>query len=118
MSAMKRSRRGLDTESWAFALEVYKQPRVAESCLALQAEAGVDIIILLFAAFSAVRHHVLFEPSDLAEIDSICSALRGQNFPPLPAFCGALKVGAFPPPHRAAQGPRSKNKARQTSPAR
>src|SRR5258708_25687775 len=103
MSAMKRSRRGLDTESWAFALEVYKQPRVAESCLALQAGAGVDVIILLFAAFAAVSHHVLLDPSDLAEIDSICSAWREPILPPPPAFPVALKSGPSPAPHPATQ---------------
>src|SRR5258707_5884873 len=106
MSAMKRSHRGLDAVSWAFALEIYEQPRVAESCLALQAEAGVDIIILLFAAFAAVRHHVLFEPSDLAEIDSICSAWRGQIRPPVPGVSVGLEVGPSPRPQRANERPR------------
>src|SRR5258708_39699955 len=112
MSAMKRSRRGLDTESWAFALEVYKQPRVAESCLALQAGAGVDVIILLFAAFAAGRHHVLLEPSDLAEIDSICSAWRGQIVRPPRAVPRGLKAGPSPPPHPATQGLESKSQAK------
>jgi uncharacterized protein (TIGR02444 family) len=115
MSVMKRSHRGLDAESWAFALEIYEQPRVAESCLALQAGAGVDVIILLFAAFAAVRHQVLFEPSDLTEIDGICSPWREQVVRPLRAFRVALKSGPSPAPNRATERLRSKIKASELS---
>jgi uncharacterized protein (TIGR02444 family) len=115
MSAMKRSHRGLDAESWAFALEIYEQPRVAESCLALQAKAGTDVIILLFAAFAAVRHRVLFEPSDLKEIDGICSPWREQVVRPLRAFRVALKSGPSPAPNRATERLRSKIKASELS---
>ncbi len=112
---MKRSRRGVDTESWAFALELYERPRVAQCCLALQAEAGVDVIILLFAAFAAVRHHVLFEPSDLAEMDTICFAWREQVVRPLRAFRVALKSGPSPAPNQATERLRSKIKASELS---
>ena len=42
-------------ESWAFALKIYAQPGIAEACLRLQAEAGVDVMMLLTAAFAAAR---------------------------------------------------------------
>jgi uncharacterized protein (TIGR02444 family) len=111
----KRSRRGLEAESWAFALKVYEQPRVAESCLALQANAGVDVIVLLFAAFAAVRHQVLFEPSDLAEIDGICCPWREQVVRPLRAFRVALKSGPSPAPNRMTERLRLKIKASELS---
>jgi uncharacterized protein (TIGR02444 family) len=75
----------------------------------------VDVIILLFAAFAAVRHHVLFEPSDLAEIDSICSAWREQIVRPLRAFRVALKLGPSPAPNRTTERLRSKIKASELS---
>jgi uncharacterized protein (TIGR02444 family) len=113
--ALKLSRRGLDAESWAFALAIYAQPRVAECCLALQAEAGVDVIILLFAAFAAVRHHIRLEPSDLAEIERICVLWRDQVVRPLRAFRVALKSGPPPAPNRATERLRSKIKASELS---
>jgi len=36
---------------WRFAVAVYSQPGVSERCLALQDEQGVDVNILLFAAW-------------------------------------------------------------------
>ncbi len=108
---MKRSRRSLEAESWAFALEVYARPRVADACLRLQAEAGVDVILLLFAAFAAVRHRVLLEPSDLMEMDRICSPWREQVVHPLRAFRVGLKSGPSPAPSQATERLRSKIKA-------
>jgi uncharacterized protein (TIGR02444 family) len=110
-SDKKRSRRNLDAECWAFMLKIYQQPRVAECCLALQAEAGVDVIILLFAAFAAVRHRVLLKPSDLAEIDGICALWREQVVHALRALRVALKQGPAPAPNPATERLRSKIKA-------
>ncbi len=44
---------GLDLDSpfWHFALRVYAQPGVAPQCLSLQDENGVDVNMLLFAAW-------------------------------------------------------------------
>ncbi|MGB6637399.1 MAG: DUF2390 domain-containing protein, partial [Bradyrhizobium sp.] len=36
----------LEADSWAFALAIYAKPGVAEACLTLQNEAGVDVMLL------------------------------------------------------------------------
>ena len=41
----------LDTPLWAFSLAVYGGDGVAEECLDLQERLGLDVNILLFAAF-------------------------------------------------------------------
>jgi len=33
---------------WRFSLHFYRQPKVADTCIALQEEAGVDVNLLLF----------------------------------------------------------------------
>jgi uncharacterized protein (TIGR02444 family) len=108
--ARRRSRRALDAECWAFMLSIYQQPRVAECCLALQAEAGVDVIVLLFAAFAAVRHRVLLKPTDLAEIDGICVLWREQVVHALRTLRVVLKQGPAPAPNPATDRLRSRIK--------
>ena len=49
---MRRARPELEAECWAFALAIYARPGVAEACLALQNEAGVDVMLLLTTTLS------------------------------------------------------------------
>ena len=49
----------LEAECWAFALAIYAKPDVAEACLALQDEAGVDVMMLLTTTFAAVKQRLL-----------------------------------------------------------
>ena len=42
----------LEAECWAFALAIYARPGVAEACLTLQNEAGLDVMLLLTTTFA------------------------------------------------------------------
>ena len=44
---------------WRFSLHFYRQPKVAETCIALQEESGVDVNLLLFLLWQATRKRAL-----------------------------------------------------------
>jgi uncharacterized protein (TIGR02444 family) len=52
---------------WRFSLRFYRQPGVAEACIALQDEAGVDVNLLLFLLWQATHKRAL----SMAEVESI-----------------------------------------------
>ena len=52
---MKPSPSELEADGWAFALDAYARPGIADGCLSLQNEAGVDVMMLLVIAFAAAR---------------------------------------------------------------
>jgi len=56
----------LDTPLWAFSLAVYDRAGVADECLDLQERLGLDVDILLFAAFVGAVASVRLEVSDIA----------------------------------------------------
>jgi uncharacterized protein (TIGR02444 family) len=107
---VKQSRLDLEADSWAFALHVYAQPRVAEACLKLQDEAGVDVMMLLMSAFAAVRHRILLTRSEILELDEFCRPWREQIVQPLRAIRGRLKTGPLPAPDSETEQFRSKIK--------
>jgi uncharacterized protein (TIGR02444 family) len=88
----------IDSESWDFALKLYAQPGIAASCLQLQAECGVDVMMLLMVTFAAVRRGVVLKPSDIEEMDAVCRSWREQIVLPLRALRTTLKVGPAPAP--------------------
>ena len=53
---MTQPRLELEAESWAFALDIYARAGVADACLTLQNEAGVDVTMMLMVIFAAVRY--------------------------------------------------------------
>ena len=68
----------IDFESWDFALKLYAQPGIADACLRLQAECSVDVMMLLTAAFAAVRRGIVLQASDIQDMDEACrELLRG-----------------------------------------
>lgn len=101
----------IETESWVFALQVYAEPGVAEACLRLQAEAGVDVMMLLTAAFAAVRRGIVLQASDIQDMDDACRPWREQIVQPLRALRVALKSGPSPAPVPASGELRSQIKA-------
>jgi uncharacterized protein (TIGR02444 family) len=101
----------LEAESWAFALAIYARPGVAESCLALQNEAGVDVMLLLTAAFAAVKHRHLLTPAQIEALDDACRPWREQIVWRLRAIRTELKTGVRPAPTEATEPFRSKIKA-------
>jgi uncharacterized protein (TIGR02444 family) len=101
----------LKDESWAFALHIYAEPGVAEACLRLQAEAGIDVVMLLMAGFAVVRRGVLLTPSDIRDMDEVCRPWRERIVQPLRALRVALKSGPSPAPSVATEGLRTRIKA-------
>jgi len=52
---------------WRFSLRLYRQPGVAEACIALQDQAGVDVNLLLFLLWQATHKRAL----SMAEVEAI-----------------------------------------------
>ena len=53
---------------WQFSLRFYRQPQVADTCIALQEERGVDVNLLLFLLWQATRKRA-FTAAEVAEIE-------------------------------------------------
>lgn len=99
-----------EEQSWAFALRVYAEPGVAEACLHLQEQAGVDVMLLLTVGF-ACRRGILLSPSDISDMDANCRLWREQIVQPLRALRVALKSGPAPAPNAGTERLRSQIKA-------
>ncbi len=108
---MTDSNRPLDEESWAFAARLYAEPGVADACLRLQVEAGVDVMLLLTVAFAAIDRGLLLSPAEIKELDTACRLWREQVVQPLRALRTALKSGPSPAPSVATERLRSQVKA-------
>jgi len=105
------NRRELETESWAFALDIYGKPGIADACLKLQNEAGVDVMLLLTIVFAAARHRILPTPAELETLDATCRPWRERIVWPLRSIRSGLKAGPRPAPGRETELFRSKIKA-------
>jgi uncharacterized protein (TIGR02444 family) len=104
---MTQSRSDTEAESWAFALQLYAQPGIADACLKLQEEAGVDVMMALMTLFAAARHRVLLTPAEIRELDEACRPWREQIVHPLRAIRTRLKSGPSPAPGSATEPFRS-----------
>lgn len=107
---MKPSSPELEADSWAFALEVYARPGVAEACLKLQNEAGVDVMLFLMVAYAAARHRILLTRLEIRKLDEVCRPWREQIVQPLRAIRSGLKLGPLPAPNSETEQLRSKVK--------
>jgi uncharacterized protein (TIGR02444 family) len=83
---------------WRFSLLFYRQPNVANACIALQEESGVDVNLLLFLLWQATRKRAL-APADVVELEGRIGAWRDMTVVPLRTLRRALKS---PPPLVAA----------------
>lgn len=101
----------LEAESWAFALAIYARPGVAEACLALQNEAGVDVMLLLMTTFAAVKRRTLLSTDEIRALDEACRPWREQIVRKLQTIRNELKTGPRPGPSEATEALRSKIKA-------
>src|SRR6516164_1782208 len=108
---MKPSPSELEADGWAFALDVYARPGIADACLSLQNEAGVDVMMLLVIAFAAARLRILLTPAEIHELDEACRPWREQIVWPLRAIRSGLKSGPLPAPSSDTEQFRSKVKA-------
>ena len=108
---MRQPSNELEAECWAFALAIYARPGVAEACLALQNEAGVDVMLLLTTTFAAVKHRLLLTPDEIRTLDEACRPWREQIVRPLRTVRSGLKSGPQPAPSEATERFRSQVKA-------
>jgi uncharacterized protein (TIGR02444 family) len=83
---------------WDYALRLYGEPGVEAACLALQDQAGIDVNLLLFAAWLGATGRAL-EPSALAEARVMVEAWQARVVRPLRGVRRELK------PRLAAVGP-------------
>jgi uncharacterized protein (TIGR02444 family) len=79
---------------WRFSLRFYRQPKVADACIALQEERGVDVNLLLFLLWQATRKRA-FAPADVEDLEGRIGAWRDMTVIPLRTLRRALKA---PPP--------------------
>ncbi len=86
------------TDSWAFLLRIYADPGVADACLLLQAEAGVDVTFLLAVAYASAQRGIALSPVDITEMNTLCQPWREQIVKPLRALRVTLKSGPQPAP--------------------
>jgi uncharacterized protein (TIGR02444 family) len=98
-------------ESWAFALRIYAEHDVAEACLKLQADASVDVMMLLVATFAASRRRIRLSAADIKDMEAACRPWREQVVQPLRALRTMLKTGPAPAPGVATEKLRSGIKA-------
>jgi uncharacterized protein (TIGR02444 family) len=95
MSAPKSE---LEGASWAFALALYARPGVADACLTLQNEVGVDVMLLMMATFAAVKRRTLLTADEIGALDEACSPWREQIVKKLRTIRTELKTGPRPAP--------------------
>lgn len=72
----------LDNPFWRFSLTVYAAPGVAPECLALQDRLGLDVNVILFAAWLGLRG-LAVRPDDLVRITDATAPWSGDVVKPL-----------------------------------
>jgi uncharacterized protein (TIGR02444 family) len=83
-----------DSPFWRFSLGFYRQPGVADACIELQDQAGVDVNILLFLLWKATLNRTLSQAS-VAELEAKIGPWRDATVVPIRALRRALRT---PPP--------------------
>ena len=81
----------LDGPLWRFALEFYALPSVAEACLTLQDEAGLDVIQLLAATYADLVLRQPLAMEDVAELHRQTTEWRAATVLPLREIRRVLK---------------------------
>ena len=95
---------------WRFSLQFYRQPGVADACIALQEESGVDVNLLMFLLWNATRRRK-FLPDHVDWIESKICPWRESAVIPLRHVRRALKVPTLLVPAPAAEAFRTRIKA-------
>jgi len=67
---------------WRFSLQFYRLPQVADACIALQEEAGVDVNLLLFLLWHA-RERRQLSASDVTALEAKIGPWREATVVPL-----------------------------------
>lgn len=85
----------LDNPFWQFSLKVYAAPGVAQECLMLQDESGVDVNMLLYCGWRGVEADVL-SASTIERLNEAVQAWRVEVIGPLRKVRRDLKGMASP----------------------
>jgi uncharacterized protein (TIGR02444 family) len=88
MSAPEATRQ--ESPFWRFSLRFYRQPAVADACIRLQEDAGVDVNLLLFLLWHATHKRAL-SAAEVAELEQRIGAWRNMTVIPLRGVRRALK---------------------------
>jgi uncharacterized protein (TIGR02444 family) len=75
---------------WRFSLQFYRQPGVAEACIALQEQAGADVNLLLFLLWHATQERRLTQ-AEIERLEQTIAPWRERAVVPLRAIRRALK---------------------------
>jgi uncharacterized protein (TIGR02444 family) len=95
---------------WRFSLQFYRQPGVAEACIALQEGSGVDVNLLLFLLWHAAQGRRL-SGAQIRELERKIAAWRDLTVVPLRNLRRALKSTPELVPGAAAEAFRTRIKA-------
>ena len=71
----------MSTTFWRFSLRFYRQPEVADACIALQEEAGVDVNVLMFLLWHATLARAL-SAAEVEELERRIGAWREMTVVP------------------------------------
>lgn len=80
-----------DNPLWDFSLALYARPGVAAACLELQDRRGLDVNVLLFAAWAGAACGVRLSAEELSRIDGTVSTWRNEVVRPLRAVRRRVK---------------------------
>jgi uncharacterized protein (TIGR02444 family) len=75
---------------WRFSLRFYRQPEVADACITLQEQAGVDVNLLLFLLWHATQEKAL-STAEISELEARIAPWRNTTVVPLRSMRRALK---------------------------
>jgi uncharacterized protein (TIGR02444 family) len=95
---------------WRFSVKFYAVPGVAQACIDLQDQAGVDVNILFFLLWNATQGRAL-AATDVAELERSIGAWREMTVVPIRNVRRALKSPPPIVPRDTAEGFRTRIKA-------
>ena len=101
----------LDNALWRFVLPFYGSAGVSPACIVLQDQIGVDVNLLLVAAFAAAERGIVLDREDLAAADALVRGWRIEVVEPLRRVRNRMKAGPSPAPSPATEPLRNKIKA-------
>ncbi len=83
---------------WRFSLAFYRQPGVADACIRLQDEAGVDVNVMLYLLYLAGRGKAI-SAAEMSRIEAVTADWRSAVVMPLREIRRKLKspLGVFAP---------------------